>query len=361
LSAPEFRSTLSRVRRPLSERGIETLASALDRDLQNAGERGVDIAGYNLVEVAADVEAARSKLGYETIDLYSVSYGGQVAYTYCLEYPERVGRNVMVCADAPGHLAIRDCATVDSLLAHYGKLWSREPEFTRRCEDLVACVKTVLDALERRGQPDPDKVKIMTVTMLYSTSSAAYVFDAYLDAYDGNYEKLSRLSTAFDYGMHRAALWGDFYLKLYSMGEIDPDDEHSEPLKSRSCIMGSPLFELFFGPARLLKSRVPAVPKQLREGQFCNVSTLFVSGSLDFSGPAENVRKFLLPYFGNGRLVVLSEFGHSDVPGTVQPEAFYHLVMTFLNDGTVDDSQYEYAPVEFEPSTSFEAWLRGER
>jgi pimeloyl-ACP methyl ester carboxylesterase len=361
LTAPEFRARLSSVQRPISRSGMKKLGSALDRDLQNMSECGVDLTGYNVVEVAEDIEATRARLGYETIDLLSVSYGGQVAYTYCLKYPERVHRNVMVCMDAPGHLAIWDCRTLDLQLKYYAELWGRDENRDARCRDLVATVQTVLDTLRDRGRPDPDKVKIMTIFMLYSTKGAAHIFDAYIDAYSGDYEKLSLLSAAFDHGLHQAALWGDFYLKLYSMGDFDPNEDHVEAFDSPQCIMGSPLAQLFFGPAEYLSSPIQAIPKQYREGQYCNVQTLFVCGSLDFSGPARNVRRFVMPYFKNGQLVVLSEFGHADVSGTIQPEAFRHLVMTYLDKGIVDDSKYRYAPVVFEPSMSFHDWLKAQR
>jgi pimeloyl-ACP methyl ester carboxylesterase len=360
LTAPEFRATLSKLRTPLSEGGMERLGNALDRDLKGMIGRGIDLAGYNIVEVADDIEAARAKLGYETVDLLSVSFGGQVAYTYCLEYPERVHRNV-ICMDAPGHLAVWDCKTVDSQLEYYARLWARDEIRVARCKDLVLTVRAVLDSLSQRGQPDPGKVKIMTMLMLYSTSGAAYVFDAYIDAYRGNYEKLSLLSSAFDYGMHRATIWGDLFLKLYSTGDFDPNEERGADFDSPDCVMGSPIAQLFFGPAEYVDSSIHPIPKEYRAGQYCNVSTLFVCGSLDFSGPAENVERFLLPYFKNGQLAVLSEFGHADVPGGVQPEAFRHLVTTYLDKGIVDDSKYTYAPVKFDPTMSFRDWLKTNR
>jgi pimeloyl-ACP methyl ester carboxylesterase len=195
LDAPEYQTALIQTGKPLSKSGMETLGGALNRDLHRSKEDGVDIAGYNLVEVADDIEVVRAKLGYLAIDLLSVSYGGQVAYTYCLKYPERVHRNVMVCMDAPGHLAIWDCKTLDSQLQYYAELWSRDENRAARCSDLITTIRTVLDTLRHRDRPDPDKVTIMTIAMLYSTSGAAYIFDAYIDAYNGDYEKLSMLST----------------------------------------------------------------------------------------------------------------------------------------------------------------------
>jgi pimeloyl-ACP methyl ester carboxylesterase len=360
LDAPEYQTALIQTGKPLSKSGMETLGGALNRDLHRSKEDGVDIAGYNLVEVADDIEVVRAKLGYLAIDLLSVSYGGQVAYTYCLKYPERVHRNVMVCMDAPGHLAIWDCKTLDSQLQYYAELWSRDENRAARCSDLIATIRTVLDTLRHRDRPDPDKVTIMTIAMLYSTSGAAYIFDAYIDAYNGDYEKLSMLSTAFDHGMHRSARWGDFYLKLYSMGDFDPGGDYGEAFSSPKCIMGSPLAQFFFGPAKYLSLPIQTISERYRQGQYCDVQTLFVCGSLDFSGPAENVRRYLLPYFKNGQLVVLSEFGHADVPATLQPEAFRHLVMTYLDEGIVDDSKYEYNPIDFKPSMSFESWLRAQ-
>jgi len=48
----------------------------------------VDLAGYTPVEVVDDVEAARLALGYEKINLFSISYGTRLAMIYAWRYPE---------------------------------------------------------------------------------------------------------------------------------------------------------------------------------------------------------------------------------------------------------------------------------
>ncbi|CAG0932479.1 Tripeptidyl aminopeptidase [Thermoflexales bacterium] len=91
----------------------ETLAPYLacrDR-LQRAG---VNLAAYNTVENAADIEALRRALGYDQINLYGVSYGTMLAQVVVRDYPDHIRSAVLdsaypiweyVFADAPLSLA----------------------------------------------------------------------------------------------------------------------------------------------------------------------------------------------------------------------------------------------------------------
>jgi pimeloyl-ACP methyl ester carboxylesterase len=61
---------------------------------------GVDLAAFNSLENAADVEALRVALGYEQINLYGVSYGTQLAQHVMRLYPEGL-RSVTLDAVVP--------------------------------------------------------------------------------------------------------------------------------------------------------------------------------------------------------------------------------------------------------------------
>lgn len=63
--------------------------------------RGVDLAGYTVVESAADVEALRQALGVPRLALWGVSYGTQLALTIMRRYPERVSRAILAGVVGP--------------------------------------------------------------------------------------------------------------------------------------------------------------------------------------------------------------------------------------------------------------------
>jgi hypothetical protein len=89
------------------------------------------------------------------------------------------------------------------------------------------------------------------------------------------------------------------------------------------------------------------LPPEFDQPHPSEVETLLVSGSNDFSTPAEFAANDLLPSLKNGRQVILSEMGHvGDVWG-VQPEGTERLLTSFYDTGVADDSLYTYAPMDF--------------
>ena len=63
-------------------------------------ESGVDLAGYNSVENAADIIAVADAMGYDQVNLYGGSYGSLLAQHIMRDYPERV-RSAVLDAVSP--------------------------------------------------------------------------------------------------------------------------------------------------------------------------------------------------------------------------------------------------------------------
>ena len=79
-----------------NQRYLDTLQVCRDR-LAGAG---VDLVGFNSAENAADVEDIRRVLGYETLNLYGISYGTRLALTVMRDYPAGV-RSVILDSPVP--------------------------------------------------------------------------------------------------------------------------------------------------------------------------------------------------------------------------------------------------------------------
>jgi hypothetical protein len=86
-----------------------------------------------------------------------------------------------------------------------------------------------------------------------------------------------------------------------------------------------------------------------------DTETLLIGGSLDFSTPAENATRELLPQLPNGHKVVLPGFGHTNDFWSLQPAAGSRLVNAYLDSGKVDDSLYTDRDVDFTPTTTLGA------
>jgi pimeloyl-ACP methyl ester carboxylesterase len=352
LDCPEVVEAMKVKEYPLSQENIEKLGRAYHKAFQRITQEGVDIDRYTLVDVIDDTEEARKAMGYEKVDLYSVSYGTRIAYVYGLRYPSSINRSLMTCVNPPGHF-VWEPEKVDEQLKYYAELWKKDPDAVSRTPDLIKTIQNVLDSLPKKWlifRIDPDKIRTGMFMFLYHRDTAAQVFDAFVAAEEGDYSGLALLSFFYDRMIPKALNWGDSVSKALS-ADYDPDRDYEVGMVPPGLILGSPMSKLW-GLMKYGGWPIKTIPEEYRKLQNSDVETLMVNGSIDFSTPAEYARDELLPHLTNGHLVILSEMGHSNDIRNIQPDAFHHLVETFFIEGIVDDSKYQYEPMDFTPSQS---------
>ncbi len=96
---------------------------------------GVDLDGYSMMEVIADLEAARIGFGYEKINLHSESYGTRLAQIYAWKHPESLHRAVLIGVNPPGHF-VWEPEMVDAQLAQYAELCAQDEYCNGRSANL---------------------------------------------------------------------------------------------------------------------------------------------------------------------------------------------------------------------------------
>jgi pimeloyl-ACP methyl ester carboxylesterase len=360
LNCPEIVDALRGKRHPLSRGNLELMGKALSAAHQRLTQEGVDIDGYSVAEVVDDLDAVRRAFHYERIDLWGGSYGATVAYLYGLKYPGHVRRIVLTGPQPSRFLDVWRPEIIDHLFRHYDLLWKADAKQTGRNPDLVGMLRRVLERMPYGSNGvnlDPDKVRILSFIFLADTGSAAQIFDAFASADAGDYCKLADLTAAYDQAFPSAVVWGDFYSKILSVHSPEPGRDIETEMAPEGSVLGSPLAKLLFGCLKYGRWPIRSVPDELRGPRYSDVETLLISGHLDFSSPVEPVKTDLLPYLRKGRLVVLSEMGHNDVAGRLQPRAFQNLVGTFFLTGEADDSRFTYQLMDFKPSQPFMKWL----
>jgi hypothetical protein len=84
-----------------------------------------------------------------------------------------------------------------------------------------------------------------------------------------------------------------------------------------------------------------------------DVETLLISGSVDFSTPAQFAAQEILPSLKNGRQVIIAEQGQTDDFWNFQSAARERLLTSFFDTGLADDSLYVYLPMDFHLAMSF--------
>jgi pimeloyl-ACP methyl ester carboxylesterase len=315
---------------PPSRRRVARAAAAAARRLRDSG---VDVAGYTVAESLADLDDARTALGYDQIDLLSESYGTRLALLYAQAYPERVHRSVLLGVNPPGRF-IWDPVVTDAQLADWGRLWA-DSGGPGRDRDLAAVIRTGIERMPDRWpglRLDPGKAKILTFAMLFQRRTGLVAIDAWQAAAGGDPSGVALLCLLYDLMVPRLFTWGDFLAKAYST-DYDPGADYPARLGPPGTALGSPLSLLFFGGG---PGWPPApAPQPLRQLHRCGVESLLISGELDVSTPPQHARDEALPHLPRGSHVIIPGASHVEDMWGLQPQATTRLVAGFLATGNV--------------------------
>jgi hypothetical protein len=198
---------------------------------------------------------------------------------------------------------------------------------------------------------NPGKVKIVTNALLFlNRSTPPLVFDTYISAENGDASGLALMSVAYDFLIPSMFVWGEYFSKGIS-ADLDLGRDYLNEMDPDESIIGSPLSTLIWGAATIEgRSSWPIgqIPEDLRRVNETDVETLLISGSIDVSTPAEYATNELLPSLKNGHQVILSDVGHVSDVMNFQPDAIEYLISTYFATGEVDDSKFEYTPMNFD-------------
>ena len=316
--------------------------------------QGIDLDGYTILEVVDDVEAARRALGYERINLESGSYGTRLAQIYTWRYPDSVLRNAMVAVNPPGRFWW-DGEILQQQILRYSALCADDEYCSSRTSDLAASIQTALDNMPKRWlvfSVDRDAVLFSTFMGLYSVDGAAFTFDVWLAAAEGDYSGMAMVTAAMMFMLPTDYAWGDGASKALSADyDFDPTVDYVAEVTPDPYLIGSPGSTMGWAAAGSWPAN--KISDEYRTAQPSSVETLMLSGTLDVSTPAQNARDQLLPLLENGEQVVLSEFGHTGDLYYLQREATRHMLKTFFATGRVDASLYEPNKVDFKPGWGF--------
>ncbi|MDP4222667.1 MAG: alpha/beta fold hydrolase [Bacteroidota bacterium] len=335
----------------LCAQSLSGLSQAFSRCSDRLQAEGVDLNAYTMIDVIRDLEAARTLLNYNKIDLLSQSYGTRIAQIYAYQHPEIIHRSVMIGVNPPGRF-VWEPDTIDHQIEYYSKLCALDTECEACTPDLVRTISSVAHKMPARWlflPIDPGKVKVITFALLYHRKTAAMVFDTYFAAEKGDPSGLALMTLAYNFMFPSMITWGDLASKALS-ADFDRTRNYADEMDPPNSILGSPFSKLLWS---LGDWPTAPIPEDFRKIQNSNVETLLVSGSIDFATPAIFATKELLPALPRGKQVILSEMGHTGDLWGVQPQAAVHMLTSFYDTGKADDSMFKYAPMDFGVSWGF--------
>ena len=365
LNCPEIGEAIRAVKDGgyLNDRALASYGRGAAACARRFRAEGIDLDGYSMNQTIDDMEAARTALGYDRIDLLGESYGTRLEIIYEWRYPDSLHRVVMMAVNSPGHFVWYP-QVVEKQLGQYATLCAQDAYCSRRTPDLLATLKEVSRHMPTRwlGLPiSPDVVKMFSFLGLMESMEVPgqlmfmggpAIIDMWLDAAEGDAS-----------GMALVSLFGSLVLPnfgsrghSFAMGMSAPDflgaqrDFRAE-LMPPDAILGSPLSLFTSG----MVQGWPASSDQqsYAQAQDTAVETLLISGSIDFSTPMEGARDELLPHLSRGHQVILRDFGHTETFWNSQPQARARLLNTYFDTGAVDASLYRYQAPKFEVGKSW--------
>ncbi|MCW8125369.1 alpha/beta hydrolase [Microbulbifer halophilus] len=138
---------------PVSDRRyIEYHREALRECLAFWRESGVDLAGYNTVENARDLDALRRHLGAGKIVLWGTSYGSHLALAALKEMEDRIEKVIISSAEGL-HQAVRLPARTDAYLERLQTAINSQPAAREAYPDIEDLMRRVHRKLDREPLP----------------------------------------------------------------------------------------------------------------------------------------------------------------------------------------------------------------
>jgi pimeloyl-ACP methyl ester carboxylesterase len=336
----------------LSQSSLKEMGIKATEAVHELKADGIDVEHYNILSVVDDIEAARAALGYEKINLTGGSYGGAVVLTYCLRYPKRVHRAVMIEAAFPYDIAFGKPRTVDARFERLNVLWKNDTKATERSPDIVQTIKNALKKMPQQwqGMPiDPSKVRIVTYLGLYERAYVNMLFDAYIAAERGDFSSIAVMSLMYDQLMGNFESVGDLLAKTYS-SVTDPQRDFIAELDDRDSVIGSPMALMAWGAFQHGQWPVKPVSVEHPPTHDSPVETLLIYGSKE---AGEEFRGRYGSMFTNAEWVMFDDLGHMDV-WKIIGDGMTHLIHRFVDDGVVDTSKIGTVPKwDFTPQTTF--------
>jgi pimeloyl-ACP methyl ester carboxylesterase len=337
----------------------ELLTTARERSAACAGllrSEGNDLAAYNTVESADDLEWLRQALGVPKLQLLGSSYGTQLALAAARRHPTSFERLVLVSPKGSQH-ALRLPGTFDRQLAALEYAIARDPVAREVFPPLVSTLAGVLRQLtvalrevevplpQAKGTTrlvvGPFDLQLLVVQSLASRTETELLPARLAALARGDFAPLGRFALGFRKGWLGSAMP---YLVECS----------SAPSEERLARIGSEKPDSLVGPAVDFPFPeicpgwgVPLLGKDWWEPVRSELPALLIGATADVRTPIEDAREILggLP---RGTLLTLEGFGHGDellaYPDVVTA------VRAFIGGAAVAPISFPLPPLVFPPN-----------
>lgn len=315
-------------------------------------DRGLALQGLNVLEAAADVNAVREALGYDSIILRGQSFGSHWSMAVMRNYPEIVERAVLSGMEGPNETYDMPTGLLNSLKrvasdAEQDKALAPQiPDggLIQALVDVVERLKAepVTETVDHPGTGEPVNVQLghrdrSWLAMGYGAvpdsrhNMAGWPRDV-LALYDGDYQEAAKNKARGRTGPPSFPTAGFFLLDCAS--GITPERERELNNDPAVKLIGKPGAEIYQHTCPVWDIDLG---DDFRTGFETDIPTVMVHGTWDLSTPLMNA-KVLQSAFTNGHLVIVERGTHGAFwQARDASRAFADAIDQFLKTGEMND------------------------
>lgn len=320
--------------------------------------QGVDLSGYNVREMAADINQLLQALGYDRINLLGGSFGSHHGFAVLRYFGEHIDRAVLSAVEGPNH-TIKLPSTIQRHLEQLDRMVKADPDLSQDIPDFLGLMETVLDRLEKQprvveiGHPKTgEKVEVAvgkfdlqlaTAGGLGSTAFLLALPARYHAMFKGDYSWLAEWALDARTG-RETNIMSDL---VDCASGASPERLAQIEREADETLLGNAINV----PEINLRDALgnPDLGATFRSNLQTEVPVLLVSGNLDARTPVSNAEEVLTGLV-NGQHLILDGVSHDFDLGDNLLLQYIETTIRFLMGESVAGTQIA-APFKFEPIT----------
>ncbi|MEM6415991.1 MAG: alpha/beta fold hydrolase [Pseudomonadota bacterium] len=309
------------------DREGELLASAYRAAGEAWRERGVDLTGYDILNIVDDVYDLRETLGYEKISLRGCSFGSQWSTSYMKLHPETVDRALLSGVE-PLDYTYDSAKWLWASMSRVASAAEKDPELARYIPEggIMGALKTVIQRLEtepvtvsiQNGQGKeidivlgPDDLRNGAVRNFRSIGRGTALADLaawpkfVLEMYNDDFRFLALMAAE-----GRREMVSDSLITYLIDNSIGISDERDRQLLSEEERRWIDPNWYYRSTRKIPNSNL--VDQSFRDDWRIDVPTLLVTGDYDWYTPVENA-EHMERFLDNGHLIIVEGGTHCPI------------------------------------------------
>ncbi len=322
--------------------------------LQAFDVRGVDVRGYNLEELATDVDELMTALTIDRYSIYGFSYGSSISMALMSLFPERIERAVLAGSDAPQQ-ALNYPRYLDEQVTLLSEMVREDDGLSSSIPDFEGLVHRVMTKLEK----DPAVVTIKNpltgedMDLKIGAFGLALILRLDIDDYN-DIPVMPRLLYTIDQGDYSILTWFAQRRVVYAMavpgsginqqlasGASDARWAQIEEEAATSIFGNVVNFPFSAAKDHWLENALsfdPTAPTM------SSIPTLFITGDLDCRTPVKQVEE-IANGFRNAVHVVVENAGHEQAQWDA--DVSDRIIPNFFRGQEITTTEVFYSEIEF--------------